>query len=567
MWVMGNSARCLFCHNTRVKRKNQGHFYSETYFFRIFFGPGLEKYIQGYNLKQNLFFHKKHEKVDNSINSCYFYQLYIFSFTGRREINMDYLKKLSWALLIGFSTIFSLHASSDNGRIFVAPDARVELMSLVFRFAGNREYSQCGDPDYLTALEKHFAAFKQHEAIRLAREFHEKYGISYDAVASFAIFLNNTEKLEFLLPVDSDTSLDKRWPREKIPEFLSALKDFVRRSSFNEFFFANRFRYNEVCRQFDTVYSQIVVMPWLRKFFGDSRRVEMNLIPCFLVTGGYGCSIDIGGVFHYCTVAGANVKLKMDASPAIMQRVAAFTAHEFTHPNSNPWVLAHFPEMEKAAKRALEPVIEIQRRQAYGTAETLMSETFVRAIVAVYIQDTFGEKARKQQLKEDLENGFILVEPLYDCLISERQKGGKDWHFAQSGNRYVEVVNASLPIVEAYEKKQRELQENTPKIVKITPGNEATDIDPGVNAILVTFDRPMRDGCWSVVQVNPAFCPKITGKIHYDSTRTQLTIPVKLEPNHSYLLFLNLGSYNSFMSEQKYRLMDYRYTFRTGSPR
>lgn len=497
-----------------------------------------------------------------------FADLCLLNFTVGRKTNMNGMKKLSRVLLIGFLTVSSLYASAaNNERIRVAPDARVELMSLIFRFAGNREYSQCGDPDYLPALEKNFAPFKQHEAIRLARELHKKYGVSYDAVATFAIRLKDTEKLELRLPPDSETPLDKRWPREKIPEFLSALKDFVQKSRYNDFFAANRFRYNEVCRQFDTAYSQIVVMPWLQKFFGSSRQVEMNLIPSFLVTGGYGCSIDCDGVFQYCTVAGVNVKLKFDATPAIIQRVAIFTMHEFTHPNSNPWVFSHFPEMEKAAKRALEPVIEIQRRQAYGTAETLMAETFVRAITAVYIQDTYGEKMRKQQLQEELENGFFLVEPLYECLVSEREKGGKDWHFTQSGDRYIKLINSSLPMVEAYEKRQKELRENTPKIIKIIPANEATDVNPKLNAILVTFDRPMRDGCWAVVQVNPELFPKITGKIHYDSTRTQLTIPVKLEPDHTYLLFLNLGSYNSFMSEQKYRLKDYKYTFRTGATR
>lgn len=469
--------------------------------------------------------------------------------------------------LIGFLAILSLYASAENEQIHVAPDARVELMALIFRFAGNREYSQCGDPDYKIALEKYFAPFKQHETIRIARDLHEKNGVSFDAVASFAIRLRDTEKLELRLPPDSEKALDKRWPRERIPEFLSALKDFVHQSDFNKFFAENRWRYNEQCRKLNDAYSQLVITPWLRKFFGNTRREEISLIPSFLVMGGYGCSIECDGVFQYCTVMGVNVKFKIDADQKAMRNFSAFTIHELTHPNSNPWVFSHFGEMEKTAKRALEPVIEIQRRQAYGTAETLMAETFVRAITAVYIQDTYGEKMRKQQLQEELENGFILAEPLYECLISEREKGGKDWHFTQSGEQYIKLINSSLPKVEDYAKGKVKSWENAPKIVKIFPANESADVDPGLNAILVTFDRPMRDGCWSVVQVNPEFFPKITGKIHYDSTRTQLTIPVKLEPDHTYQLFLNSGIYNSFMSEQKHRLKDYKYSFRTGVAR
>jgi hypothetical protein len=83
----------------------------------------------------------------------------------------------------------------------------------------------------------------------------------------------------------------------------------------------------------------------------------------------------------------------------------------------------------------------------------------------------------------------------------------------------------------AEERKKR--QEATPRVASMTPANGATDVDPGLTAITVTFDRPMRDGGWAVVGGGPNF-PEITGKLSYDAKRLVMTVPVKLKPDWSY---------------------------------
>src|SRR5208337_4647858 len=67
----------------------------------------------------------------------------------------------------------------------VTVDPRVELLSLIFRLAGNKEYQE-----YKTArvkpydedAEKQFGKFGGHAVVKLAQKLRETHGVSYDAV-------------------------------------------------------------------------------------------------------------------------------------------------------------------------------------------------------------------------------------------------------------------------------------------------------------------------------------------------------------------------------------------------
>ena len=74
-------------------------------------------------------------------------------------------------------------------------DPRVELMSIIFRLAGNNEYTQGRIPAYNTAIDGDFAPFRNHEAVRLARRLRDNDGVSYDAVMNMAVHVKDVESL------------------------------------------------------------------------------------------------------------------------------------------------------------------------------------------------------------------------------------------------------------------------------------------------------------------------------------------------------------------------------------
>ena len=94
----------------------------------------------------------------------------------------------------------------------VRVDPRVELLSVVFRLAGSPEYSRGRVERYAEAVDAHFGPFRRHSVIAHAKRLRALAGVSFDAVASFSVHLDDAmppgEGMEFE-PLPS--RLDQRW--------------------------------------------------------------------------------------------------------------------------------------------------------------------------------------------------------------------------------------------------------------------------------------------------------------------------------------------------------------------
>jgi hypothetical protein len=94
------------------------------------------------------------------------------------------------------------------------------------------------------------------------------------------------------------------------------------------------------------------------------------------------------------------------------------------------------------------------------------------------------------------------------------------------------------------------------------PANGARNVDPGVTAIQVVFDRPMSDGSWSMCGGGPHF-PETVGKSSYDARRTTWTVRVKLKPASTYEFMLNSPQFQGFQSAEGAPLKPVAVTFTT----
>ena len=83
----------------------------------------------------------------------------------------------------------------------VVVDPRVELLSLIFRLAGNPEYNMARVESYAGDAEKQFGRFRSHAVVTLAQELRGTQGVSYDAVMSMAVHLTDAEDLKLKLPL------------------------------------------------------------------------------------------------------------------------------------------------------------------------------------------------------------------------------------------------------------------------------------------------------------------------------------------------------------------------------
>lgn len=86
-----------------------------------------------------------------------------------------------------------------------------------------------------------------------------------------------------------------------------------------------------------------------------------------------------------------------------------------------------------------------------------------------------------------------------------------------------------------------------PKIVSMNPPKDATDVDPGLSELTVTFKNPMGQG-FSWVKTGDGF-PTTTQPATWSDDRRSSTLPVELKPGTTYRLGLNSIHHNNFQTE------------------
>ena len=102
-----------------------------------------------------------------------------------------------------------------------------------------------------------------------------------------------------------------------------------------------------------------------------------------------------------------------------------------------------------------------------------------------------------------------------------------------------------------------------PTIVDLTPKHGAANVDPKTKEIRVTFDMPMGPE-FSWTGGPPSFPPIIEGQSpKWSEDKLSCTLPVRLEPNHTYQLGLNSQSARNFTSAWGVSIDPVRYTFTT----
>jgi len=102
-----------------------------------------------------------------------------------------------------------------------------------------------------------------------------------------------------------------------------------------------------------------------------------------------------------------------------------------------------------------------------------------------------------------------------------------------------------------------------PRVVSTFPQNGSQDVDPSIKEISVTFNEEMMDGNWSWAYDDQNKFPQIVGQAYYTDSNTKNILPVKLEPNKEYVIWINSTSYQNFINKKGTSAVPFRFTFKT----
>jgi hypothetical protein len=298
-------------------------------------------------------------------------------------------------------------------------DARVELLTIVFRLIGSGEYNQpTSKSPYSDEIELWFGPAREHRVCTLAKLLRSQHGISFNAVPDLAVHLTQVPELALRVPLEPwPERLDARWKGVDIEDFLKALRSFAEETSFMEFLSEHA----ELQRAAEASLAKQIedghVLPWLKEFFGLEAGTSYVAIPG-LVCGpaNYGASVRLpDGKLELWPVLGAstwdakgNAAYGADAVPLV--------AHEFTHAFANPVVDAHWAALEPSFERLFPPLKNAMAKQAYATPKVLAYESLVRACVVRHAARYGTAGAAQREIDDDTSRGFAWTAALAQRL-------------------------------------------------------------------------------------------------------------------------------------------------------
>ena len=104
---------------------------------------------------------------------------------------------------------------------------------------------------------------------------------------------------------------------------------------------------------------------------------------------------------------------------------------------------------------------------------------------------------------------------------------------------------------------------NSPRAISTSPQNGDPKVDPSLKQISVTFNVPMMDGSWSWADGGEDKFPQTTSQPYYTKNNTKNILPVKLEPNKEYVVWVNTASHKDFKDKNGNPATPYRFSFKT----
>ena len=326
--------------------------------------------------------------------------------------------------------LFLLPAVSAATQVYpiqVRFDRRVELISIIFYLAGNKEYAGCKDPAYLKAVEEYFGKFRSHPAVKMARELRERKHIWFGAPINLAVHLTPDYRL---LPGVKDHasggSIDFRWTLAEAEAFARQVRSFSQASRASEFF-----------RQHDGLYRQMTGRlrrlaaqqdpGWFASLTKPQSRRQFTVVPSLLLgSGNYGPHVQTQGRIRNYAVMGV-WRFESDGSPTFSDDSSWVIIHEFAHSYVNPWVDEGMAELRPAAERLIRAKESDFGKTGYGQGTEfnpdLLYETMVRALVVVYFSDHGDPAGAQRQLQKDVHRGWTWLPGVVDWIKTARARG------------------------------------------------------------------------------------------------------------------------------------------------
>jgi hypothetical protein len=440
-------------------------------------------------------------------------------------------------------------------------DRRVELLSIVARMAGFKEYNDTSNRAYVKAIHAHFDPYMNHRVIGLAKVIRDSFGVGYDAVMAMAVHLSQPPGLQPLLPF-TDSIPNPRWG-SLAKRFSDELRAFFADAHCAEFFKQVQPMYDSALGRYKAIFDRLDVN-WYQRFYGRAPSTTFHVVLGMGNGGGnFGPRVVFpGGKEDAYAIEGVD---SVDASGFPVFEVEWFLptlVHEFNHSFVNYLSDLHLQALAGAGEILFDSVKTIMGKQAYTNWQTMENEALVRAAVVRYLMDhTDGAQPPMAELGVQVNRrGFFWLRDLVALLgryETERTTFPTLETFMPEIVRFYDTL---VPDIASY---QRRLSDSSIRVVRMGPFQSGdTNVAPGIREISFTFDQPFFEGHFQ-------FGPSRKGApqyefvgVSYSPDHRTIVLKANLKPNTTYEMYTG-GPF--YISQEGYPAKRFEFTFRTGA--
>ncbi len=356
--------------------------------------------------------------------------------------NMKRFSQMKTIILFLFA-LFTACICEKAQSITPQVNENVELMSILSRMAGFPEYNMDMAGQYIKDMDNYFKDNTDHPAVQYMKVLRNKYGISFDAVMSMAIHLDNRNGTLSLVEEDIPT-LEKRWKSVDKDEFLSYLNSFYKDTNFNEFFKAHKDLYNRGLKSYQDNVLKHFDIDWYADFYGNEPQETFSVIIGFCNGGGnYGVNRQLTGKRKE-VFAIAGYYVDKEGTPMYNKEYLPTLIHEFNHSFINHYLDENkYPDFVKKLEPAATDLFMSSRwsmaKQAYGNWKTVINESLVRAAVICYMLDKeYKPEEIRNELLEQVQRNFRWMPELVSLLRKYEKEQSKYGNFE---NFYPNVID------------------------------------------------------------------------------------------------------------------------------
>lgn len=440
-------------------------------------------------------------------------------------------------------------------------DEQVELLSIVFRLAGNPEYNMDTLPAYSADIDRYFAPYRNHAAVQMASSLRNKRGVSFDAVMSMAIALSPPPQLTPLVVFSAEIP-ERRWGVEGAAQFLPLLRAFYRDSNFAAFYAAHQAMYRLAEQRFTTALSGLD-LGWYPRFYGEKPRLAYHVLLAMNNGGGnYGPRlVQADGQMELDSIIGCWTHDDQgDPTYPPDKGYLSTIVHEFNHSFVNPAVAQRWSEFA-GAEAVYSTVADRLRRSAYGNAQTMVDESLVRAAVIVYFGDHGEDEFHSlRRIRTEQRLGFVWMDSLVDLLKKYERERAQYPSFSSFmpavASFYRDLAPHVTEAVAAFD-------ERSAHVVEMQPfPNRAQDVDPSVGTITIVLDKALDQELGYSISYGDGGSEHypLAGAPVYAAAERELRLPVHLKPDQTYSFVLTPAA---FATTDGYPLASYTVEFKT----